>query len=97
MPTRRTSLNAPQAARLMLRLCKHFALKTPVVFDTHQARIDFPLGQCRIVRRDDALEISCSAIDSERLRVLEKILADHVALMTRPPIVELEWAESEPR
>lgn len=85
------SLNAEHADKVLYKLCKHFALKIPVDFDTEQAHIQFTYGECRIQRTDTVLNITCAAINAELLAKVEWVINDHLGLMMKHPELQIIW------
>lgn len=92
---RHTSLSLPQAERVLFKLCKHFALKVPVRFDTERAEVDFPFGSCLILRQGEQLDIACSALDEARMDKMRHVLDEHLALMARQPQLQPRWLPGE--
>jgi hypothetical protein len=91
MLTSQATLNADNADKVLYKLCKHFALKIPVDFDTEQAHIKFLYGECRIARTDDVLAMACAAADDELLAKVEWVINDHLGLMVKNPELQLAW------
>ncbi|WP_373975487.1 DUF2218 domain-containing protein [Chitinibacter sp. SCUT-21] len=84
-------LSAANADKVLYKLCKHFALKIPVDFDTEKAYIKFPYGECHIVRTNDFLAMDCAAADKELLAKVEWVITDHLGLMVKNPELKLDW------
>jgi hypothetical protein len=84
-------LSADHADKVLYKLCKHFALKIPVEFDTEKAYIKFPYGECRIVRTDNVLSLACAAADRELLDKVEWVITDHLGLMVKNPGLAIAW------
>lgn len=81
----------PQADRVLFKICKHYAIKVPVVFDAHRAAIDFPYGTCRIVRTDDVLTMRCEADSAGKLEQIQYVMDEHLVLMSRNKRLVVEW------
>ncbi|MET3819804.1 hypothetical protein ACVK00_004235 [Burkholderia sp. PvR073] len=86
------AVSVPQAERVLFKLCKHFAIKVPVVFDTHCATVDFPYGVCRVVRTDDVLQLRCEADSPEGLAQVQYVMDEHLGLMSRNRALVVAWA-----
>ncbi|UEP20042.1 DUF2218 domain-containing protein [Burkholderia ambifaria] len=84
-------VSVPQADRVLFKLCKHYAIKVPVVFDEHRATIDFPYGVCRMLRIDDMLQLRCEADSSERLEQIQYVMDEHLVLMSRNRALVVAW------
>ena len=94
MPTSTAELCLPQAERVLFKMCKHFAIKVPVRFDTERAEVDFPFGSCLILRQGEQLDIACSALDEARMDKMRHVLDEHLALMARQPQLQPRWLPS---
>ncbi|MBY0446213.1 MAG: DUF2218 domain-containing protein [Burkholderiales bacterium] len=77
--------------KVLYKLCKHFALKIPVEFDSEKAHIEFTMGICQIRREQDTLHLQCQADASDKLTAIESIVEDHLGLMVKNPELVLQW------
>lgn len=91
MPTCIAELRLPQAERVLFKMCKHFAIKVPVDFDSQRADIDFRFGRCRIQREGERLRLHCEAGAEEQLRRVQSVLDEHLALMARDRHLTVPW------
>ncbi|UTH76695.1 DUF2218 domain-containing protein [Chromobacterium sp. IIBBL 290-4] len=91
MPQSRASFTTPNADKVLYKLCKHYALKVPVDFDSHRAHVQFPIGVCRIERADDTLAMWCEADAADKLAKIEFIMDEHLGLMAKQPELKLAW------
>ena len=89
------TLNAVHADKVLYKLCKHFALKIPVDFDSVQAHIQFAYGECFIRRAGDELAMTCSSDSAEKLAKVEWVIEDHLGLMVRNAELKLHWQQVE--
>ncbi len=89
--TSQAELQVPQADRVLFKLCKHFAIKVPVVFDADQADIDFRYGRCEVQRNGDLLALRCSAASADGLARVQHVLDEHLALMARQKHLSVHW------
>ena len=91
MPSSTAAITVPQAERVLFKMCKHFAIKVPVTFDTEQANIDFRFGRCRIQRAGDTLQLACDADSEERLLRVHHVIDEHLALMAKDKQLAVAW------
>jgi len=91
MLTSQATLSTENADKVLYKLCKHFALKIPVDFDTEHAHIHFPYGECRIQRSDAILAIICTAADPDLLAKVESVVNSHLGMMAKMPELQLGW------
>lgn len=92
MPASSSAVTVPQAERVLFKMCKHFAIKVPVDFDSEKADIDFRFGRCRIQRTSDTLAIACEAESPELLQRVQYVIDEHLALMARDKGLTVAWA-----
>ncbi|MEY4563056.1 MAG: hypothetical protein RLZZ618_2333 [Pseudomonadota bacterium] len=91
MPTCTANVTVPQAERVLFKMCKHFAIKVPVTFDSEQADIDFRFGRCLVQREGDLLSLHCTAESDELLQRVQYVLDEHLALMARNKQLAVAW------
>lgn len=91
MPTSTAELCLPQAERVLFKMCKHFAIKVPVDFDSQRAEIDFRFGRCHIRREGERLRLHCEAGAPEQLSRVQAVLDEHLALMARDRELSVAW------
>ncbi|KER72038.1 DUF2218 domain-containing protein [Burkholderia aenigmatica] len=84
-----------QADRVLFKLCKHYAIKVPVVFDAHRATVDFPYGTCRMQRTDDRLRMRCEADTADKLAQIQYVMDEHLVLMSRNRELVIAWQQAE--
>ncbi|RQS58931.1 DUF2218 domain-containing protein [Burkholderia sp. Bp8963] len=84
-------ITVPQADRVLFKLCKHYAIKVPVVFDERRAKVDFPYGVCSMLRTGDVLSLRCEADGAEKLEQIQCVMAEHLALMSRNRQLVVAW------
>ncbi|MFO1073416.1 MAG: DUF2218 domain-containing protein [Geminicoccaceae bacterium] len=78
-----------QPSRYLQQLCKHFAHKLPVSFDTEAGSITFAAGRCQLAAREGVLELRAEAEDEARLREVENVVQRHLERFAfrEPPTV----------
>ncbi len=91
MPSSTAAVTLPQAERVLFKMCKHFAIKVPVAFDSDKADIDFRIGRCRVQRQGELLQMRCDADDTERLERVQYIIDEHLVLMARDKQLVVAW------
>ncbi|XLM21706.1 DUF2218 domain-containing protein [Chromobacterium piscinae] len=91
MLSSRASLTTAHADKVLYKLCKHYALKVPVDFDTERAHVQFPIGTCDIRRSGDTLDMVCAADAADKLAKIEFIMDEHLGLMAKQPELKLDW------
>ncbi|MCW5256027.1 DUF2218 domain-containing protein [Verminephrobacter aporrectodeae subsp. tuberculatae] len=91
MPTSTATITVPQAERVLFKMCKHFAIKVPVTFDSEQADIDFLFGRCRAQRMGDTLSLHCAADNVELLQRVQHVIDEHLGLMARDKQLAVTW------
>ncbi|VWB99469.1 hypothetical protein BLA15816_04811 [Burkholderia lata] len=83
------------ADRVLFKLCKHYAIKVPVVFDEHRATVDFPYGTCRMRRVDDRLWLRCEADAADKLAQIQYVMDEHLVLMSRNRELVIAWQQAD--
>ncbi|MGR4869116.1 DUF2218 domain-containing protein [Variovorax sp. LARHSF232] len=95
MPTSTADVTVPQAERVLFKMCKHFAIKVPVEFDSERADIDFRFGRCRVQRDGERLRLHCAAADAELLQRVQYVLDEHLGLMARDKQLAVAWRPAD--
>jgi hypothetical protein len=87
----RVPTDAPQ--RVMTRLCKHFAHKTPVELDDDRGRIEFRSGGFATLQvAPDTLDIRVTAADAETLTALLGVVERHLKMVEfRDAMPVIDW------
>jgi uncharacterized protein len=71
-------VETPNASRYLIQLCKHFAHKIPVEYDTRAGRAEFPFGLCTMEAYDGQLFIRCEGEDEACLGRVQSVLQEHL-------------------
>lgn len=79
------------AEKILFKLCKHYAIKVPVIFDTEKAAISFPYGNCHVTRTGEVLSMRCEADSIEKLAMVQCVMDEHLALMARDSELAIDW------
>lgn len=90
MTRSRAQVQTPNASRYLVQLCKHFAHKIEVEYDTRIGQAIFPFGTCTMLADDQQLVLQCTGTDEASLRRIEDIVKTHLegfAFREKPSIV----------
>ncbi len=78
------------ASRYLVQLCKHFAHKIKVEYDTRNGRASFPFGSCTMTADEAQLILQCDGNDEAALERIQDIVQTHLegfAFREKPSIV----------
>lgn len=95
MPGSKASVTTANASRYMQQLCKHFAHKVPVEFDTKSASVDFPFGDCEMKASEGELNIVCISETDETLERTKQVIYDHLARFAWREKPEIIWCDRD--
>lgn len=90
MPGSKATVETANASRYLQQLCKHFAHKVAVEYDTEKAVVDFHFGDCRMWATAAELTIECASESDETLERTQFVIDDHLsrfAWREKPKIV----------
>lgn len=86
--------DSPKASQYLQQLCKHFAHKTEVTFDTYQGQIALRTGPVALTAVDAQLIATVTAPDLETLPQARHVIDKHLAIFAhREGFVSLTWQE----
>ena len=86
--------DSPKAAQYLQQLCKHFAHKTEVSFDTHQGQIALRSGPVTLLAAEDRLVAVVTAPDRETLPQARHVIDKHLAIFAhREGFETLQWQD----
>lgn len=91
MPISRAVIATDSGARLINRLCKHWAHKLEVAQEEGQGRVTFEEGGCLMRADDEALTVAIEALDEEALDRLEGVVASHLERMAGKEPLDIVW------
>lgn len=91
MPISRAEIATESGARLINRLCKHWAHKLEVEYKEGQGRVTFEGGTCLMHAEPELLRVSIEALDEEGLDRLEGVVASHLERMAGDEAIEIIW------
>ena len=80
-----------KASRYLQQLCKHFAHKTQVSFNTSKGRISFTGGDCRLEADENRLRLSVTAPNAETLAKLQDVAARHLERFAFREDLKITW------
>ncbi len=87
------SIPTGHASRYLQQLCKHFAHKRPVTFDTLSGQISFAIGECRLAAHPAALRIVLGAEDREQMAELQDVVVRHLVRFAFREELSVEWTD----
>jgi len=91
MPMSRAEIATDSGAKLMNRLCKHWAHKLDVEQGEEESRVAFEEGSCIMRIEQDKLIVAVEALDEESLDRLEGIIDSHLERMTGEETLNIVW------
>ena len=93
MPLSATAdIDTSEAARLLKRLCTHWAHKFAVVFDAGNGLVPFDDNTRARLRVDtDRLHVVVEAADAATLERFQGVVASHLQRMARAGELVIEW------
>lgn len=83
-----------EPARIILRLCKHWAHKLTVNYDEQQGRVELPFGVCLMQARDGELRFRLEGAPDADMDKFEQVVADHAQRMARGETYVWQWVRS---
>ena len=78
MLTSTSRFETAHASRYLQALCKHFAHKVPVAFDTATGQASLPPGPARFRADESGLDIEVTGADGDALARAKFIVEDHL-------------------
>jgi hypothetical protein len=90
MTRSQAQVQTTNASRYLVQLCKHFAHKIAVEYDTRNGLATFPFGTCTMQADDRQLTLQCTGHDEASLERVQDIVHRHLegfAFREKPSIV----------
>lgn len=91
-----SNVKMQEPARLIRRLCKHWAHKLTVEYGEEsgvtEGRVEFEKGLALLTEHPDYLAIHLSATSKEDLEILKDVLVRHMERMVGNETLEFIWA-----
>jgi uncharacterized protein len=91
MPMSRAEIATEFGARLMNRLCKHWAHKLEVEQGEEESRVAFEGGSCVMRVEPGKLLVAVEALDEEVLDRLEGVIDAHLERMAGDEELAIVW------
>lgn len=94
MHTSSTSLASPESARLIKRLCAHWAHKFTVESQPGQGLINFGDSQCRLSGDASTLHIQLQCPDPVTSNRMQQVVFDHLQRMGKHELPAAVWSDT---
>ena len=96
MPSSTAVVVTEKPSPYLKQLCKHFGHKIEVEFDDEHGRIVFEAGVVALdATRPDALVLTATADDAERLQRVENVAGSHLERFGRRDELVVTWAAAD--
>ncbi len=92
MTTSVCTIATEHGSRYLQQLCKHFAHKIPVSFDTAVGRIDFPIGGVDLAADASGLTIRVTPQDAAETEALRDVVARHLVRFAFRETLAFDWS-----
>tara|TARA_R100001143_G_scaffold61776_3_gene63421 strand:- start:284 stop:616 length:333 start_codon:yes stop_codon:yes gene_type:complete len=96
MPTCFAAVETENASKYLMQLCKHFAHKVDVDYDSAQAPVEFPPGRCMMTAEGSTLSFYCRSGEDRGIAVMQHILSDHLTRFAWREDITFDWREQFP-
>lgn len=91
MPMSRAEIATDSGAKLINRLCKHWAHKLEVEQGEEESRVAFEEGSCIMRAEPDKLVVAVEALSEEGLDRLEGVIDSHLERMAGDETLNIVW------
>lgn len=91
MPISRAEIATESGAKLINRLCKHWAHKLEVEHKEGEGRVAFEDGTCLMQAEADKLVVAIESLEEESLDRLEGVVASHLERMAGDEELVIVW------
>ncbi|HLV77966.1 MAG TPA: DUF2218 domain-containing protein [Marinobacter sp.] len=78
MITSKASIQSPNAARYLTRLCRHFSHKVTAEWDDTRGRVEFAMGTCFFEASGNSLNLTTEAATQEDTEKVQEIIGSHL-------------------
>ena len=96
MPASTAEIETVEAARLIKRLCTHWAHKFAVVFDADSGFVPFDdTTSARLRAADDRLHVAVEAADAATLERFQGVVENHLQRMARAGALDVRWRSGD--
>ncbi len=93
MPSCQIRVKTHHASKYLQQLCKHFAHKVNVNFDTQNGFAALPPGPCTMKASEVELYIHCQSDDPEKLPMSRSIIEIHLEKFAWREDLTLTWED----
>jgi hypothetical protein len=94
MPTSHADVATEHASRYLQQLCKHWAHKFPVEFDSNHGVIDLSSGRAVLDADAKALHIAVTVAEADATERLEAVVADHIKRFAFREELTFDWKQA---
>ncbi len=91
-----TKIETENASRYLQQLCKHFAHKVAVDYDSARGRVEMPPGLCMLVAENGALSFFCQSREPKGLEVMQYIVVEHLEKFAWREDITIAWEPGLP-
>lgn len=92
-----TQIPTAEAAKYILKLCRHFAHKVPADFTEQYGQVRFLQGQCVLKADPQGLSIYMQAPVEDGIRAMQFIIDDHLQRFVRFETLSYQWGVEVPQ
>ncbi|WP_409439274.1 DUF2218 domain-containing protein [Psychromonas sp. GE-S-Ul-11] len=91
----KTLIKSEHAARYLQTLCRHFSRKVPAEWNEQTGKVNFAMGNCELTNLTESNELAviCSADSLAKLTTVQRILEQHVTMLSRRETIHIVWIE----
>lgn len=91
------SFATAHASKYLQQLCKHFAHKVSVTYDSTRGDVDFPFGAAQLMANDTALTVALSGADEATLERARSVIDVHLRTFAfREDFTAMDWQPTSP-
>lgn len=83
----------PAASRYLQQLCKHFAHKLPVSFDSAAGKISFSIGDCDLSADGERLRLDLTSPDGSQMTQLKDVVIRHLVRFAFREDLAIAWQD----
>ncbi|MDZ7938994.1 MAG: DUF2218 domain-containing protein [Rhodoferax sp.] len=92
-----TNIPTADAAKYILKLCRHFAHKVQADFTEREGRVQFLQGQCVMKGDVSALCVYLQAATADGIQSMQFIIDDHLQRFVRFETLSYQWGTEMPQ
>lgn len=85
------TVNTRHASKYLQQLCKHFAHKVEVEFDTKKGIVAFSIGSCFLHAHEMVLEFICEADGTQELQEIQSTMDRHLKKFAWREELAVDW------